>query len=344
MMRKFYLLICLMIVQLVAYGQTKTLDFANLVSNSNGTQLGTTSFTQTTAAQESWTFTMLANSPAFFSYNDQTLWLQSGDPTATPIGNAKTSIKRADGQNFNFNTINFQTFSQDQYLTIEGKKAGAIKNTQNVYLAAANTSYPYSFTGWTDIDEVVLTITTNAQFPNNTSASDFYVGVTSFTYDPSPKIITNAPTPVGGTTATFNGNLVSAGFATVTEKGFVYSATLNPTTANTKIIVAGTTVGTYSYNETTLSSSTTYHVRAYAINSVGTAYGVDQQFTTSAPPTVTSLSPTSGPTGGGTSVTITGTSFTGATAVTFGATAATGFTVNSATQITATAPAGTEHR
>jgi len=58
-------------------------------------------------------------------------------------------------------------------------------------------------------------------------------------------------------------------------------------------------------------------------------------------PTVMALSPTSGPTSGGTSVTIIGTNFSGATAVTFGATAATGFTVNSATQITATAPAGT---
>ncbi|MCX2496414.1 MBG domain-containing protein, partial [Pedobacter sp. PF22-3] len=56
---------------------------------------------------------------------------------------------------------------------------------------------------------------------------------------------------------------------------------------------------------------------------------------------VTALSPTSGPASGGTSVTITGTNFSGTTAVTFGATAATGFTVNSATQITATAPAGT---
>ena len=38
----------------------------------------------------------------------------------------------------------------------------------------------------------------------------------------------------------------------------------------------------------------------------------------SAPPTVTGVSPTSGPTAGGTSVTITGTNFTGATAVKFG--------------------------
>ena len=65
------------------------------------------------------------------------------------------------------------------------------------------------------------------------------------------------------------------------------------------------------------------------------------QFTYTVPPrpTVTGVSPTTGPTTGGTSVTITGTNFTGATAVTFGATAATTFTVNSATSITATSPA-----
>ncbi|PSJ57100.1 hypothetical protein C7I85_22975 [Mesorhizobium soli] len=57
-------------------------------------------------------------------------------------------------------------------------------------------------------------------------------------------------------------------------------------------------------------------------------------------PTVTSISPTSGPATGGTVVTITGTNFTGATAVKFGATNATSYTVNSSTQITATAPAG----
>ena len=58
-------------------------------------------------------------------------------------------------------------------------------------------------------------------------------------------------------------------------------------------------------------------------------------------PEVTGLNPTSGPEAGGTSVTITGTGFTDATAVAFGTTAATDFTVDSATQITATSPAGT---
>ena len=60
-----------------------------------------------------------------------------------------------------------------------------------------------------------------------------------------------------------------------------------------------------------------------------------------AAPTVTGLSPTSGPAAGGTLVTITGTSFTGATAVDFGTTAATNVTVVNDTTITADSPAGT---
>jgi hypothetical protein len=58
-------------------------------------------------------------------------------------------------------------------------------------------------------------------------------------------------------------------------------------------------------------------------------------------PAVTGISPASGPTGGGNPVTITGTNFTNASTVNFGSTPATSFTVDSDTQITATAPAGT---
>lgn len=58
-------------------------------------------------------------------------------------------------------------------------------------------------------------------------------------------------------------------------------------------------------------------------------------------PTVSSISPSSGTTAGGTSVVITGTNLTGATSVLFGSTAGTGVTVNSATSITVTSPVGT---
>jgi hypothetical protein len=58
-------------------------------------------------------------------------------------------------------------------------------------------------------------------------------------------------------------------------------------------------------------------------------------------PTVKKISPAKGPAAGGTSVTVTGTGFTGATAVDFGSSSAQSFTVNSATSITATSPAET---
>ena len=57
------------------------------------------------------------------------------------------------------------------------------------------------------------------------------------------------------------------------------------------------------------------------------------------PPTITNVSPNTGPNSGGTSVTITGTGFTGATNVYFGGVPATSFIVNSATSITAVSPA-----
>jgi hypothetical protein len=58
-------------------------------------------------------------------------------------------------------------------------------------------------------------------------------------------------------------------------------------------------------------------------------------------PTVTGVEPNHGPAAGGTSVSITGTNFTGATSVKFGSTNAASFKVNSDTSITAVSPAGT---
>src|SRR5206468_12452829 len=69
----------------------------------------------------------------------------------------------------------------------------------------------------------------------------------------------------------------------------------------------------------------------------GTATSTNN-FTAIPAPTITSFTPTSGPVG--TSVTISGTNFTGATAVTFNGASAASFTVTSATRIQATVPPG----
>jgi hypothetical protein len=66
------------------------------------------------------------------------------------------------------------------------------------------------------------------------------------------------------------------------------------------------------------------------------------QFTFVAPlavPSVSSVSPSSGSTAGGTQVTVTGSNLSGATAVDFGSVAAASYKVDSATQITAVSPA-----
>jgi len=79
-----------------------------------------------------------------------------------------------------------------------------------------------------------------------------------------------------------------------------------------------------------------------AVTAVGAAgFAVATGATTPTSPTVTAVSPSTGSTQGGTPVMITGSNFTGATAVTFGTALAQSFTVDSATQITADAPAAT---
>ena len=82
-------------------------------------------------------------------------------------------------------------------------------------------------------------------------------------------------------TAVFHGNISSKGIPNYTERGFVYSsAFVNPTIeSDEKIKVSGTGLGNYSANIANLEMGTTYHVRAYAINDEGVAYGEAVSFT-----------------------------------------------------------------
>ena len=102
------------------------------------------------------------------------------------------------------------------------------------------------------------------------------------TFESSTNVSISTSVPVNITTnsATLGGNISSDGGNTVTERGVVYGLSINPTTSNTKI-QSGDGIGIYSVNVTGLTQGTTYHVRAYAINSNGTFYGADESFITS---------------------------------------------------------------
>ncbi|MCP4220478.1 MAG: BACON domain-containing protein, partial [bacterium] len=88
------------------------------------------------------------------------------------------------------------------------------------------------------------------------------------------------------TTADSGGAVSSDGGATVTARGLCWNTSGNPTTADTTLSI-GSGTGTFSGTLTPLTQSTTYYVRAYAVNSVGTAYGNQVSFTTTTPGTVT---------------------------------------------------------
>lgn len=94
-----------------------------------------------------------------------------------------------------------------------------------------------------------------------------------------PTVTTADVTDVTGTTAQAGGEVTDDGGADVIERGVVYSTTPNPTVANNKV-VSGEGVGTFDSSITGLQGLTTYYVRAFATNSVGTVYGEQMQFTT----------------------------------------------------------------
>lgn len=77
---------------------------------------------------------------------------------------------------------------------------------------------------------------------------------------------------LAGTTAQGRGEVSSDGGATVTERGLCWNTTGSPTTADS-MIVSGSGTGTFTATMSGLSENTIYHIRAYAVNSVGTAYG-----------------------------------------------------------------------
>ena len=150
-----------------------------------------------------------------------------------------------------------------------------------------------------------------------------------------PPIVKNlSSNSVETTSATISATVTSDGGETVTERGFYYGTSANPTTNGTT--VSGTT-GDFSLDITGLTQNTTYYYRAYATNTNGTTTTSDGTFTTSAvpSPTITSFTPQSGEEGN--TVTITGTNLKGATSVTFGGTEA---SITSTTSTTVTVELG----
>jgi uncharacterized protein (TIGR02145 family) len=104
----------------------------------------------------------------------------------------------------------------------------------------------------------------------------------AFTTPNIPTLTTSAVTSITPVSATSGGSITADGGAAVSERGICWSTTSNPTTALTTKVTSGSGTGTFYCNLTGLTASTTYYIRAYAINSAGTSYGDNVTFATSA--------------------------------------------------------------
>jgi len=92
-------------------------------------------------------------------------------------------------------------------------------------------------------------------------------------------LTTTVTSSITTTTATTGGNITNDGGAPIIARGICWSTSANPTISDS-ITTDGTGTGTFISALTGLTANTTYNVRAYATNSVGTAYGTQVSFTT----------------------------------------------------------------
>jgi outer membrane protein assembly factor BamB len=91
----------------------------------------------------------------------------------------------------------------------------------------------------------------------------------------SPKlatITTTVPSLLTTTSLISGGNITNNGGDSVSERGICYSTSSNPTTNSNKI-PGGSGNGLFTATITSLAPNTTYYIKAYAVNSAGTAYG-----------------------------------------------------------------------
>ena len=95
-----------------------------------------------------------------------------------------------------------------------------------------------------------------------------------------PVVSTASVSGITATSATTGGDVTQDGGAPVAMRGVAYGTSSSPTTSGSSTN-DGAGTGVFTSTLTGLTPSNTYYVRAYATNSVGTAYGNEVTFTTS---------------------------------------------------------------
>ena len=110
----------------------------------------------------------------------------------------------------------------------------------------------------------------------------FIITFSSCSKETTPSLTTWHASEIKQTSAKVSGQVDDDGGASVTQKGFCYNTSSNPTITDNSIRWGGEGVypERFSLRLTGLDTSTQYYYNAYAINSAGVGYGEQKSFTT----------------------------------------------------------------
>lgn len=187
----------------------------------------------------------------------------------TAYGEEKTFTTDCNVVNITISGTTTISYGHSTTLTASGANSYVWKNDNNTIGNSANvTVSPTSTSTYT----VTGTNTYGCTGVNNV--------IVTVTYT-IPTVVTFNPTNITGSTATGEGAVTNSGGYSVTSRGVCWSTAQNPTKSDSHT-TDGSGTGYFSSNITGLIPYTTYHVRAYATNAMGTAYGLDVSFTTAA--------------------------------------------------------------
>jgi len=156
------------------------------------------------------------------------------------------------------------------------------KTGSNSYTITIN-SYPgfkYKYCSGPSWNYEELSNTGTSISDRSWSASDVVASWKAI-YSPvtTPSVSTAAITNITTNSATSGGNIIDTGGAVIIQKGICWNNTGLPTTNDNNII--NNTVSTnFTCDLSSLNPNTTYYIRAYATNSVGTSYGNEITFNT----------------------------------------------------------------
>ena len=149
---------------------------------------------------------------------------------------------------------------------------GGNRTANAIFYDVGNFGYWWSSTESDGISSLLRYLNYNYSTFNNVSydkRSGFSVRCLKDDY---PDLTTESITSITRTTATGGGYITSEGSGVVIARGVCWSSSHNPTIADNKTL-NGSGSGQFTSSITGLSANTTYYVRAYATNSVGTSYG-----------------------------------------------------------------------